>query len=251
MSNSKAAVIIPAVAGTGVALGALYSFFWWYEGEKCEKPEYTVEKVLLKTKGTFGLRTYNEMEVRKYAPYIVAEVEMKDMPSMEAASKEGFKTIAGYIFGKNKKKGDADKNEKMAMTAPVQMSMPESESEKISMTSPVQMTQADAASSSEGSAKTYKMSFVMPSKYDLETLPEPENESIKLRKVEEHLVAALTFYGSRPTQKTVDELSVKLRAAIAGANMKPVGDVMVYQYHPPFAPGFVRKNEILFRVESG
>ena len=39
-------------------------------------------------------------EIRKYESYIVARTVLKG--SFEDAQKEGFKILAGYIFGKNK-----------------------------------------------------------------------------------------------------------------------------------------------------
>lgn len=30
----------------------------------------------------------------------------------------------------------------------------------------------------------------------------------------------------------------------------PEGDLMLYQYHPPFAPGFLRLNEVMYNVAN-
>lgn len=63
-----------------------------------EEPEYEV------------LSEVGDVEFRRYAPYIVAEVTV----SGDAADRRAFRLLAGYIFGKN------DAGEKMAMTAPVE-----------------------------------------------------------------------------------------------------------------------------------
>ena len=63
-----------------------------------EEPEYAV------------LSVSGEVEIRRYAPYIVAEVTV----SGDSADRRAFQMLAGYIFGDN------DSGEKMAMTAPVE-----------------------------------------------------------------------------------------------------------------------------------
>ena len=63
-----------------------------------EEPEYEV------------LASAGDVEFRRYAPYIIAEVTV----SGNAADRRAFQLLAGYIFGKN------DTGEKMTMTAPVE-----------------------------------------------------------------------------------------------------------------------------------
>jgi len=64
-----------------------------------EKPSYNV----LATEGNF--------ELRKYSSYIVAETYVEG--DFEAVGSEGFRRLADYIGGKNRKK------ESISMTAPV------------------------------------------------------------------------------------------------------------------------------------
>ena len=65
-----------------------------------EEPDYEV------------IRTFDQVEMRRYAPYVVAEVVLDT--SAEAAGNQAFPILAGYIFGKNK--GE----KKFAMTAALQ-----------------------------------------------------------------------------------------------------------------------------------
>ena len=58
------------------------------------------------------------------------------------------------------------------MTSPVQMSE-SNNPEKIAMTSPVNMKQDN---------ESFEMSFMMPSKYNIEDLPEPVDPRIKFEK---------------------------------------------------------------------
>ena len=68
-----------------------------------EEPKYEV----LEVEGAF--------ELRAYKPMIVAETIVDG--SMDDASSQGFRRIAGYIFGDNTSK--AGETEKVNMTAPV------------------------------------------------------------------------------------------------------------------------------------
>ena len=71
-------------------------------------------------------RTMGDVELRQYAPYVVAEVVMTG--SAAEAGNKAFPILAGYIFGKNK--GE----KKLAMTAPVtQTAAPV----KLAMTAPL------------------------------------------------------------------------------------------------------------------
>ncbi len=127
-----------------------------------ETPEYSV----LKKDGAF--------ELRRYPGYVKAEVTVKDS-SYRSAVFKGFSILANYIFGDN------TRVEKMAMTAPVQVS----QSEKIAMTAPVTIS----------GAGNYQVSFIMPSKYTLETLPLPKDQQIRFVDEPEHLMAAMRFTG--------------------------------------------------------
>ena len=79
-----------------------------------EEPDYEV------------IRKLDNVELRRYAPYVVAEVVLN--ATAEEAGSQAFPILAGYIFGKNK--GER----KFAMTAPVtQTAAPV----KMEMTAPV------------------------------------------------------------------------------------------------------------------
>ena len=67
----------------------------------------------------------DDFELRMYEPGIVAETLVEG--DFSEVGSEGFRRLAGYIFGKNRKQQDID------MTAPVSQ---ESAAEKIAMTAP-------------------------------------------------------------------------------------------------------------------
>jgi hypothetical protein len=98
--------------------------------------------------------------------------------------------VANYIFGGNTSvTSDKASSEKVAMTAPVITQQQPASSEKIAMTAPV------ATSQQQASSGAYALSFVMPSKYTLDTLPQPKDASVVLKQVPGYMAAALQFAG--------------------------------------------------------
>jgi SOUL heme-binding protein len=177
-----------------------------------EEPPYTV------------VQKTEVFEVRKYDPYLVAEVLVPG-PASEAGS-QGFSLLGGYIFGKNK--GER----KLEMTAPVtqQAATPV----KLEMTVPV--TQAATPGG-------FIVQFVMPKGYTLATLPEPLDARVKLREVPGNRVAVIRFSGSW-SQSTYEDQLQKLRSALTAAGMATTGEPVSSRYNSPFSLPFLRRNEI-------
>jgi hypothetical protein len=168
-------------------------------------------------------------EIRQYDSYIIAKTTITG--SFKDAQSKGFRILAGYIFGKNKSQ------QKITMTAPV---IQKSESEKISMTAPVLI--------SPNENKTWSMTFSMPSKFTLETLPIPTDERVKIEKVEGKLVAALTFSGfwnESINAKKAQELSDWMNGYKEYQISSPP---MFAGYNPPWTLPFLRRNEMLIEL---
>lgn len=182
-----------------------------------EQPKYAV------------VQTNPDYEIRKYEPYIVAEVVVPG-PESEAGG-QAFSLLGGYIFGKNK--GER----KLEMTAPV-VQTPVAPA-KIEMTAPVVQTPT---------ASGFLVQFMMPSAYTLATLPEPLDAKVKLRQVEGKTVAAHTYSGGW-SQSNYDEHLNILKQALAKAGVKTQGEPLYSRYNAPFTPWFLRKNEIWFNIQ--
>jgi hypothetical protein len=180
-----------------------------------EEPKYTV------------VRQYDGFEVREYLPYLVAEVVVPG-PAEEAGN-QGFRILAGYIFGKNK--GER----KISMTAPVAQAPAPA---KIEMTAPV--TQAAA---NDG----YVVQFTMPSEYTLETLPEPLDPQVKLKEVSGGRFAVIRYSGMWSERNYKEHLE-KLERGIEAAGLRTMGSPIYSRYNAPFVPWFMRRNEIWLKL---
>ncbi len=166
-------------------------------------------------------------EVRDYPALVVAEVTVTG-DQKEAASK-GFRLLAGYIFGGNKRR------QSIAMTAPVAQTPT---SEKIAMTAPVTQTQ---------SAGAWTVRFTMPSAYSMETLPEPNDPKVHLRQVPPVRFAVLQFSGLA-RKDDVAAKTAELEKLAVRHNLRAIGSVSLAQYDPPWTPWFMRRNEVMLPV---
>jgi hypothetical protein len=125
------------------------------------------------------------------------------------------------------------------MTAPVTQSRSEDKGEKIAMTAPV-------AQQADGSG--YRVAFVVPARYTLDTVPQPTDPTVEIRAVPAQLTAAWRYSG-RWTTTNYQASEAELRRAIAARGLKATGDPILARYDPPFMPSFLRRNEVLIPVE--
>jgi len=198
-----------------------------------ESPSYNVEK------------KEDSFEIRTYAAYIIAQVDVES--DFDGALRNGFEILAHYIFGGNRKK------EPIPMTAPVSEEIPMMApvtSEKISMTAPVtseKISMTAPVTEEQAGERSYRISFAMPSKFTLETLPEPQDKRITFKVVESRRTAAIRFPG-RVHEKLATQKTEELRDWLSRNGIVPKSNFVLALYNPPFIPGIFRRNEIIVDV---
>jgi hypothetical protein len=167
-------------------------------------------------------------ELRQYEPHIVAETVVDG--DFDKAGNEGFRRLFKYISGENQKKRS------ISMTTPVSQ---EAGSEKIAMTAPV---------SQERTGDQWRIAFVMPSEYTLDTLPQPVDPKVLLKQVPARRMAVITYSGTW-SKKRYEEHRVLLEAFIQKQKLRPLGDPVLARYNSPFTLWFLRRNEVLVPVQ--
>jgi hypothetical protein len=182
-----------------------------------EEPAY---EVLLETK---------YYEVRRYQPYIVAEVDVDE--DFKRAGNSAFRVLAGYIFGDN------EPQQKMAMTAPVESS----KGVRMNMTAPVTSRAGDGAG-------PYTYAFVMERKYTMDTLPKPDNPDVRLVQRAERVMAVHRYSGSW-SENRYREHEKLLLDALAVDRVETTGSPVFARYNAPFTPWFLRRNEIMVEID--
>jgi transposase len=170
-------------------------------------------------------------EIREYASYLVAEVFMEG-EDFDEASGDGFRILADYIFGNN-----------LSRSSAVQMAgKAEAASENIAMTAPVQMDQGEQPDQ-------WRMAFSLPSKWNLETAPVPNDQRVKLREVLPERMVVLQFSG-RMGAHDLEEKEQELRQWATKQGITVAGSVRTARYDPPWTLPFLRKNEVQLKVEE-
>lgn len=150
-------------------------------------------------------------QIRRYGPRIAAETAVA--AGEEAARTIGFGRLARYIFGST--------HPKIAMTAPV--------------------------SQRAGAEGRWVIRFFMPADKTFETLPEPDDDQVKLVAVEGQTVAVRRFSGSR-SGRAVAGQTAELMRALRDNNFEPAGDVSAWFYDPPWTVPMLRRNEVAVPV---
>jgi len=167
------------------------------------------------------------VQIRQYAPRLAASVTVQgDEISARSA---GFRRLARFIFGAN------TANVSISMTAPVAQSA----AEKIAMTAPVAQTAAPGG---------WTISFFMPAKYTLATLPKPLDSGIRIYEVPGATYAVVRFSGI-PGAAPVAAATAKLFAQLQNSNWVPEGGgAENWFYDPPWTLPFARRNEVAVMV---
>ena len=157
-------------------------------------------------------------EVRRYAAFTVAQTHISG--DFDAASRNGFRRIAAYIFGDNVQ-SQVGAQRKISMTAPVTVT-PETDG--------------------------WRMHFVMPAAESVQTLPRPLSPLIELRPVAEHDVVSVRF-GGFTTQSSIQAQTDRLRAWAKTKNLQLSAVAQVARYDDPFTLPWNRRNEILIDLK--
>ena len=181
-----------------------------------EKPDYKV------------IQSEQNIEIRQYEPMIIAEVEVDG--KREDAIRDGFRLIADYIFGNN----TVEQN--ISMTAPVQ----QKENQKIAMTSPVQQQLA---------GKSWQISFVMPSKYNMDSLPVPNNNRVRLKKILTKKFVVIEFSGSNSNENVIGHEN-QLMNFIEANQINIIGSPKYAFYNAPWTLPFLRRNEVMIEINQ-
>ena len=153
----------------------------------------------------------HNIEIRQYGEYIVTKT------SVSLADKHDnnmFRTLASYIFGGNKK------NQSISMTAPV---------------------------TTYENSNSYNMIFYMLDSDNIDDLPQPNGQDIQFESFNLGKCAVLSFSWFT-TESRINYYTKKLENYLNNNNLTQSSSFMVNRYDPPWRLPFMRRNEILVKI---
>ena len=192
----KTVIIIISISVSTIAIAQIYLS---RSTQQTEQHSYKV------------IKNFDKFEIRKYDAALFSSVKLNQKGYKESSS-EGFRILAGYIFGDNETK------------------------EKIAMTSPVVMELGD----------TSKMMFMVPKNYNLKNLPNPKNSKIVFEKEEEKIIAAIRFDGWADDEK-IEKYKTILMNELVKEKLSYINKFSFLGYNSPYEV-MNRRNEIVVEL---
>lgn len=159
------------------------------------------------------LQSFPGFEIRLYEKAVFARTYI-DADTYRSGSGNGFRALASYIFGGN------ERNEGIAMTAPVAMQWDDG----------------------------MIMEFMMPSKYTLETLPAPNRSDIVIYEKPGVIMAGLTF-GGWANDRRISNKTEELSNYLEQHGISHTGQFQFFGYSSPYQMAN-RRNDIVVQVED-
>ena len=167
-----------------------------------EQPNYSV------------VREIEDVELRKYDTFYIAECTVANVAELREASSLAFNRLFNYISGRN------------------------AAAQKIAMTTPVRQ---------EPAADGWKLSFVVPQSLVASGIPAPTDVSIRIKEVAGAVYAVHRYRGlwnsARFAAKSAHLLEVLSRHGLSAS-----GEVVGAAYNPPMTPPPLRRNEVMVKV---
>jgi hypothetical protein len=180
-----------------------------------DEPDYTISA------------RHNEYEVREYGPALYAQVSVSG--SWTEAMARGYSLLWAYLGGDN------ITAESVAEKRPIGL---EPQSENIADAAPVLQQEK---------AGVWLVSFVLPSDKTLVNLPRPNDPRVRIVQTPARTAAVLKFSG-RMTKEDAAQGEARLRELLAADKAVILGPAMTAQYHLPWTPPFLRRNEVIIPI---
>lgn len=169
----------------------------------------------------------DKYEIRIYEPTIVVETVVE--ANFDEAGNKAFRILADFIFGNNVSQTKID------MTAPVTL---QPVSEKIEMTVPVSQIKAQGG---------YIIQFTMPDRFNMETLPKPNDSRVTIRSIPQRTIAVYSYSGSWSEDKYKSKLA-EFTSELLKDNVNITGEPVFARFNSPLQFWFLRRNEIWYEV---
>lgn len=181
------------------------------------------------------LKEDKEFEIRRYPNQILAKVTIREV-CFEEFREVAFKKLAVFMFGGNTYK------ENIGMTSPVL----EAQAEIEKKTAEVPMTSVSLKD--QNGSQEWTMSFILPTKYNMQNVPKPLDEDVVLEEVNGYDVAT-TRYNGKNSLERINEHEVQLNQWLkTQPQVEKIGKFFAAQYDAAFVVPFLKRNEVQVKV---
>ena len=197
--------------GAALAAGAIGYGLYARSEKQTESPAYR------------PVRTEGDFELRRYAPYLVAETVVTG--SRKQAEKEGFKILSDYYFAKSRD------GEKLDMTVPVTASI-----------------EGDGEHDFDDEGGRWAVRFVIQQGKTKASLPAPPL-AIALREMPERLVATALVTGT-PNDSHWQDAVERLDGWITERRWTGTGPHELASYNSPIIVAPIRRDEVFRAIEE-
>lgn len=215
---ARKATLVAGLVGGVVAATGVWTL---YQRARTETVPYTV------------VASVDDVELRRYPALVTVETEAD-------SSTVAFRRLFRYISGANERGADIE------MTAPVERTS----GTGIPMTAPVEIGErATETATTPGERAGTRMSFYLPSDYDVESAPTPTDDAVELVLVPERTLAIRRFSG-RPTDRRVARERERLVETLDEASVDTTGSPFLMGYDAPWTLPPVRRNEVAVEVSD-
>jgi hypothetical protein len=160
------------------------------------------------------LKRLDDLEIRKYEPCVLMQVSVTGDFMM--AGSVAFRPLVNFISGSNQT------GQKIAMTAPVIQESP--------------------------SEREHLVSFVLPAGMKADEVPVPTDSRVEMVPTPAHFAAARKFGGGWSEGRFAKEGELLVNA-VKAAGLKSIGDIYLARFDPPWKPGFLKRNEVIIKIE--
>jgi len=169
----------------------------------------TYSNVMANEEANYEIVDKNDIyEIRKYSDRLAVE-------TMTSGIDSNFRKLFNYISGRNNTE------------------------EKIKMTTPVTQVEKNGNMS---------MQFYLPSKFNLENVPNPSREDVKIINIEGGYYAVLRYSGRASDGNFLKHKKI-LENALQKTNVSIISPPIRATYDSPFTLPMNRRNEAMFKVE--
>ena len=201
-----------------------------------EQPEYK----LLKKEGQF--------EIREYDSYIVAQTVYFE--SKGETQGDAFRRLFNFISGNNVAQSEIEMTSPVTDSQEIEMTAPVT-TEEIEMTVPVTTEEIEMTAPVTTEEKTVGkvMSFVMPSRFTMKTVPQPADKRVQIKQIPARKMAVIQFSWFAGEQKKLRK-SNELRRWIDNSTDYRILSKPIYAgYDAPFVPPFLKTHEMMYVVD--